>query len=335
MIKTRALARTQVYLLLTSSVFLIIGSMLLFKPELLSSLWRHWQTKTPELQVTRTPATPPLPTGKFVAQRLEQLQFSENHKTIFSLLLAHYLDQQNLPRSAILFPAASAEQALTSPTSIRQSIWQEAAQAISQHAAADALLLSWWDDGQRIHFLTGFEPWLSKPAEATFTGTIWPALRADLSLATAAESQRLQQMAGWLTMEAEQALSAMSAQLAQSRPVYLVLTNDLLLRLSELAAYGGSDLAFTSKHIPSGKDLHADIAQVQRWAEETGAGNYLVQKEGQYYRVWTPANPQTKQSLLVRLLPFVDSLKQLPKGVERVYQSGNGGYLSIYRVTAH
>jgi hydroxylamine oxidation protein HaoB len=37
-------------------------------------------------------------------------------------------------------------------------------------------------------------------------------------------------------------------------------------------------------------------------------------------------------SLLVRLLPFVDSLKKLPEHINLVYQSHWGGYLSIYKI---
>jgi hydroxylamine oxidation protein HaoB len=59
-----------------------------------------------------------------------------------------------------------------------------------------------------------------------------------------------------------------------------------------------------------------------------------VQKEGMNYHVWATSSGSdaTKSSLLVRLLPFVDSLKQLPEHVRLVYQSHWGGYLSIYQL---
>ncbi len=141
-------------------------------------------------------------------------------------------------------------------------------------------------------------------------------------------------MAAWLTMDSDQALAEIAAHFGNARPLYLLVSNDLLLRLGELSAYGGSPLAFNAKNFPAGADLHGDIAQVKRWAGETGEGNYLVQKEGQYYRAWLPSNPDTQRSLLVRLLPFMDSLKQLPKDVQLVYQSGGGGYLSVYKLAA-
>jgi len=79
---------------------------------------------------------------------------------------------------------------------------------------------------------------------------------------------------------------------------------------------------------------HGDIALIKQWANEEGDGNYLVQKEGLNYHLWgTPKlSGSEKKSLIVRLLPFVDSLKKLPEGVQLVYQSNWGGYLSIYKI---
>jgi hydroxylamine oxidation protein HaoB len=59
-----------------------------------------------------------------------------------------------------------------------------------------------------------------------------------------------------------------------------------------------------------------------------------VQKEGLHYHVWaTPKGSVTeKNTLLVRPLPFVDSLKKLPEHVNLVYQGHWGGYLSIYKI---
>jgi hydroxylamine oxidation protein HaoB len=81
--------------------------------------------------------------------------------------------------------------------------------------------------------------------------------------------------------------------------------------------------------------LHSDIAKIKAWVFEEGDGNYLVQKEGLYYRVWSTSRQSgaEKNSLLVRLLPFVDSLKKLPDNVQLVYQSKWGSYLSVYNIT--
>jgi hydroxylamine oxidation protein HaoB len=317
-------------LLLCSGVLLVSGGALLFKSAPVTALFGD-QTA---LNVTQSAEPPLQPAGQFAAQALNRFQFSADGKDLFSLLVVQYQDQQQLLHSAILFPPDPQQQssALTSPTGLRHQLWVDAASAIMHNAPKDALILSWWDDGQRVHFLSGLNAWLTKPSMATFEGQVWKALQPQLSLASAEEAQRLSKMAAWLTMDSDKAIAEITAHFGNMRPVYLLVSNDLLLRQGELLSYGGSALSFTAKNIPAGEDLHGDIAQVKRWAAEAGEGDYLVQKEGQYYRAWSPANPATQNSLLVRLLPFMDSLKQLPKGVQLVYQGSGGGYLSVYKL---
>jgi hydroxylamine oxidation protein HaoB len=100
--------------------------------------------------------------------------------------------------------------------------------------------------------------------------------------------------------------------------------------------YGGTPLPLISRTVPAHDNLHSDIAQIKEWASEQGEGNYLVQKEGLNYHLWlTPrSSGMEKRSLLVRLLPFVDSLKKLPDGVHLVYQSNWGGFLSVYKINS-
>lgn len=316
-------------LLLCSGVLLILGSTLLFNSAPVQALFGRQAS----LHVTQSLEPSFQPAGHFKAQTVKRLQFSDTGKPLFSLIIANYQDQQNLSHSVILFPPdRQPVGALTNPAGVRHALWENAATAINDHAPADSLMLSWWDDGQRLHFLTGRDTWLTKPAKVTFTGELWKALEAQLPVASVEETPRLAKMAAWLTMDSDQALAEMAAYFGHEHPVYLLVSNDLLLRLSELKAYGGSPLDFHTQRFPVNDDLHGDIAQVKRWANETGDGNYLAQKEGQYYRVWSPANPATQKTLLVRLLPFVDSLKALPKKIQRVYQSSGGGYLSVYRL---
>lgn len=157
---------------------------------------------------------------------------------------------------------------------------------------------------------------------------------SQLLLASDSERGQLANMAHWLTMGSDKALVEMRKFFGTSRPIYLLVTNDLLMRLGEMVDYGGTPLAFSSKTVPAHDNLHGDIAQIKQWAYEEGGGNYLVQKEGLHYHVWaTPkASVTENKSLLVRLLPFVDSLKKLPEHVKLVYQSHWGGYLSIYKI---
>lgn len=320
------------FLLLTSIALLAGGSAILYRQ--LAAPAASGAAGSPsgaELDVRRTQESQTDAPGRFTAQAVERYVFSQEGRELFSLLVARYQDPVGAPQAAVLFPK-DAQAIASSPTGLRHDIWKEAADVIVRKAPEDALFLSWWDSGQRIHYLSGRETWLHKPSLKTFSNPVWKAVQESLPPASREEAGRLEQMARWLTMDSEQALAEMAAHFGDARPVYLLVDSDLLLHLGEMAAYGGASLLLNSKNIPAGNDLHADIAQVKRWANETGDGNYLAQKEGAYYRVWSTADEKTKNTLLMRLLPFVDSLKKLPDGVSLVYQSHWGGFLSIYQI---
>jgi hydroxylamine oxidation protein HaoB len=284
-----------------------------------------------QLSVRRAPEPANAVQGHFPAQSVERHLFSQDGKALFDLLVVRYRDRGGAQQSAVLFPK-DAESVASSPTGSRHDIWRTAAEVITQKAPQNALFLSWWDDGQRLHFLTGKESWLRRPAVKTLSNPVWKALEDSLPLASEEEGMRLAQMARWLTMDSGKAIAEIAAHFGPSRPVYLLVDNDLLLHLAEFGAYGGEPLKLEARNIPAGDDLHGDIARVKRWANENGDGNYLAQKEGTYYRVWSTPDEKAKNTLLVRLLPFVDSLKKLPEGVSLVYQSHWGGFLSVYKI---
>lgn len=274
--------------------------------------------------------------GAFSVDSVDNYTIQRDGKDAFSLFVAHYRDSQSQQHRAVLFSNAKANStAVASTTDLRQAIWQEAGRAIKQNTPENALILSWWDEGQRSHFLSGRDAWVSKPAEQTFTSPIWHSLKTNLLLASPDEAKQLATVAHWLTMDSDKALAEIRQTLGSSRPVYIVVTNDLLMRLGEINAYGGASLTFNTKVFQAHDNLHGDIAQIKQWSFEEGEGNYLVQKEGLNYHVWTSTKDAVtdKNTLLVRLLPFVDSLKKLPDGIRLVYQSHWGAYLSIYQLS--
>jgi hydroxylamine oxidation protein HaoB len=318
--------------MMISIVLLATGGTILYR-QLVSPPVRNADSKegSEQLSVSHAPESPTAAPGRFPAQSAERYAFSQDNKELFSLLIARYQDSAGMPQGAVLFPK-DAQEIASSPTGLRHDIWQSASDIITRKAPEDALFLSWWDDGQRIHYLSGKEAWLRKPSDQTFVGPVWKALQDGLPSASNEEATHLAQMARWLTMDSEKALAEITAHFGTSRPVYLLVNNDLLLHLAEIMAYGGSPLSLDARNIPAGNDLHGDIARVKSWAYEAGGGNYLAQKEGNYYRVWSTSDEKAKHALLVRLLPFVDSLKKLPEGVSLVYQSHWGGFLSVYKV---
>ncbi|MEQ1545954.1 hydroxylamine oxidation protein HaoB [Methyloglobulus sp.] len=324
-------------LLLTCGALLFAGSAMLFQQAKVTFFdgGESERTKPAPLNVTLLHGQASDIQGAFPVDSVDNYTIERGGKDAFSLLLAYYKDDQNQQRRAVLFPKGKQEaRALPSPTGLRQAIWQDAAKAISENTPKDALILSWWDDGQRIHFLSGRDAWVNKPAEQTFVSPIWKHLQDNLLLASDSERNQLSTMARWLTMDSDKALAEIKQTLGTSRPIYLLVTNDLLMRLGEIVDYGGKPLAFSSKTVQAHDNLHGDIAQIKQWAYEEGDGNYLVQKEDLAYHVWATAKGSGagKNALVVRLLPFVDSLKKLPEKVHLVYQSHWGGYLSIYKL---
>lgn len=333
--KTLMLAHIKkVLLILLSGALLLAGGVLVYQ-QIKFAFFADKQGRDVPLTVKQAQEKASDVQAAFSADALNRYTFLQNDKEVFSLLIANYQDTKAVKRNAILFPPSLKPDSLNhDTTALRQSIWQAASKSIQQHTPVDALILSWWDDGQRVQFLSGREAWLSKPAQETFKSSLWEQLQGNLLLASSDEHARLTQMARWLTMDSEKALAEIRATFGTKRPLYLVVNNDLLMRVSEMADYGGAPLTFNTKAIQARENLHGDISQIRRWANETGEGNYLVQKEGTYYRAWsTPKKSKAEDnSLLVRLLPFVDSLKKLPENVDLVYQSHWGGYLSIYKI---
>jgi hydroxylamine oxidation protein HaoB len=325
-------------LLICISITLLLSGSALFVQQIKMTYFgggKSVQTDSPSFSVALLQGQTSDLQGAFAVDSVDNYEIQRDGKDAFSLLVAHYKDSKNQKHRALLFPKNKQETAaLISPTGIRESIWQEAGSAIKKNTPVDATILSWWDDGQRINFLSGREVWISKPSDETFNSPIWKQLQGNLLLATKDEKNNLIQMARWLAMDSEKALAEIMQAFGTERPVYLLVTNDLLLRLGELADYGAANLEFNSTSFQANDNLHGDIARIREWAGENGNGNYLVQKEGGGYHVWsTPKESDSvKRTLLVRLLPFVDSLKKLPDGVQLVYQSHWGGYLSIYRL---
>jgi hydroxylamine oxidation protein HaoB len=323
------------FLSLLSIALLVAGGAILFQQFKVGFINGDDKPQSNSLEFTLTQGQASDLQGAYPVDNVDKFSVRHDGKEAFSLLLAHYKDGMGKERRSLLFPKAGQPTgALPNPTGLRQSIWQEAGNAISQNTPKDALILSWWDDGQRTHFLSGREVWVSNPAPPTFTSPLWQHLQDSLLMASDQEHENLSAMARWFTMDSDKALAEIRQKFGPERPVYLLVTNDLLMRLGELADYGGLPVKLTGKTFPAHDNLHGDIAGIKQWLAEEGDSNYLVQKEGLNYRVWATEKGSTteKNTLIVRLLPFVNSLKKLPEGIRLVYQSHWGGYLSIYKI---
>ncbi len=265
--------------------------------------------------------------GAFPVETLARYRIGHEAGGGVELNVAHYQDGQKA--TAIVFPPAGNAQ---SEASLRHDLWQAAAEAIQKHTGQDALFLSWWDDGQRIRFLSGRKPWLDQPAAAAFPDAKQQEFWRQAGGGFATDETRLKQFARWLSMDADAALAEMDQALPKGQPVYWLVCLDDLARLSEIEALSGVKLPFEARVFPQADNIHSQIAEVKRWAGEKGVGAYLVQQlPAGGARVWRVTTEDGVKTLLARLLPFTTSLAKPLEHQALVYQSPWGGYLSVYQ----
>ena len=301
MINNSDLRFKRALLLTFSSVLLITGSTLLWQQVKPPTNDTAAATDLNTIVVTQSKVQANEIKAAFHQDSLVRLGFQQNGKDVFSLLLATYKDHNKQLHNALVFPKILQESILLpSPIGQRQSVWEKTAKTLTEKAPKDVLFLSWWDDGQRINFLSGKDAWLSKPALTTFNSPLWKNLQPNLVLASSQERESLSKMARWLTMDSGQALKEIGEFFGKSRPIYLLVNNDLLMRLAEFVDYGGTPLAVNSIMVPVSDNLHNDISRIKRLVQEEGDGNYLVQKEGLSYHIWyTPKLLGTEKKFVI------------------------------------
>ena len=272
--------------------------------------------------------------GHFKADRLITYQLHQGDSPSLPLQMAEYRDDHGKMATAIMYPTVGgAKSALSSqPNALRAKLWGEAAQAIQQHSDAKGLFLTWWDNAQRIRFLTGHDSWADLPAADAYSDSAQKNLWEQAGGGFEPEGRKLKQLARWLTMDADQALVEIAAVVPTQRPIYFLICLDDLARLTEIETLSGKRLPFELNVFPASDNLHAQIASVRRWANQKPPGSYLVQKlSSGDVRAWRISSEEGAKSLLARLLPFTTSIGKPMEKMSLVYQSEWGGYLSIYQ----
>jgi len=214
---------------------------------------------------------------------------------------------------------------------LRHDLWQTASEAIQGHTDKNALFLSWWDDGQRLAYLTGRTAWVKQTVASAYPDSTLRDFWERAGGGFGKDETKLKQLARWLSMDAEAALAEMAQAIPKDQPVYWLICLDDLARLSEIEALSGVKLPFEARIFPQADNIHGQIAEVKRWADEKGIGSYLVQQlPSGGARVWRITTEEGVKTLLARLLPFTTSLAKPLEPLSLVYQSGWGGYLSVY-----
>jgi len=272
--------------------------------------------------------------GRYSAEGLNRYRISRDDEAAVILNVVTYRDEQGGLASAIVFPPGEQSgQGLMGRDEglLRRDLWNSAAEAVRAHTGEEAPFVTWWDNAQRLRFLTGRKGWVASPVAGAYPDgedrRFWQSVGGRFQQ----DEERLRQLARWLTMDAEQALAEMSAVVSNDRPVYFLMCVDDLARLAEMETLSGVKLPFEVRNFPSAADVHTQIAEVKRWANEKGVGAYLVrQLPTGGIRAWRISTPEGARTLLARLMPFTTSLARPLEAMSLVYQSGWGAYISIY-----
>jgi len=268
--------------------------------------------------------------GQYPAQRLTRYRIGSKTGGGVEMNVAHYRDGQDKPASAIVYSPALSTLQGSGP--IRHELWEATAKAILLHTGEDALFVTWWDDAQRIRFLTGRDSWIDAPVATAFPDNREKKFWQQASGGFSSDGSKLKQLARWLATDADLALAEMEKLIPKNQPAYFLTCLDDLARLGEIEALSGVKMPFEARYFPQSANIHNQIAEVKRWAGENGSASYLVQQlPAGGVRAWRITTEDGMKTLFARLLPFTSSLANPLPNQLLVYQTGWGGYLSVYQ----
>ncbi len=231
--------------------------------------------------------------------------------------VAHYQDESGTRRQTLL-PA---------PGSRSWKEWMRLAELMRQQIEQSAMILTWWDNAQRIDFLTGLATWARQPPTNAFPEN-QRALWRQLSGGFSDGDGKLAQLADWLVQESEP-LGGKTGKVHPGKPVYLLVTSNDLSHVDEIERLTGYKLPLEVRIFPSTGNLHGQISAARAWARGTG-GIYLPQSIPGGIAAWRVTQPGS-EPLWLRLLPFTYPHPQSTTTIRLVYRSPSGK-LILYRV---
>ncbi len=276
-----------------------------------------WPLRSPWQVSTEAVAAPSDYQGHYPIAALARWQLHDpSSGRRLTLHVARYRSAGGDIRQAILPP----------PATPAWHDWQILGETL-RRLEADALILAWWDDAQRVDLLGGRQVWVRQPSARAFPPRD-RALWRRISGGFAADEDRLMRLARWLAAPADEGLAALR-RATPVRPRYLLVSTATLTRLEEIRRLAGRAFPLEMKIFPPGRNLHAQIAAVRRWAGETGFG-YLPRKVPAGIAAWRLTRPEPRP-LLLRLLPFTTVSPDPPPGLTLVFQSPDH-QLRLYRL---
>ncbi len=285
----------------------------------------------------------------FKINSIETYHISLEENDSHDLSVATYTDGQGEDKKAIIYlPDADdnatdgesttdkAKKAFSSAdksSHYRYEKWLATSEAIKKYTNEQSLFVSYWDNAQKIHLFTGRETWITSPDKNAYSSPAEQALWESVAGGFDTDG-KLSKFSEYLLQDMDTAITELKKELSDERESYIVVSNDDLAHVQEIAALTGQGLPLETKLFPAAAELHNSISKVKEWAKEgNGTGSYLVQPMSEKFnRVWRVTDKSFEDSLLVRLLPFTSSLDRPFDKTKLVYQSDWGAYISIYQL---
>jgi len=329
--------RVRLFGLLGASLLVIAGSLILVFgiPGLTVESDSHFSYKKVSEISPGLPGFPESP-SRFPIQKIDRIGISSMGGEQVLLDVAHYQDIAGHVHQALIYLPTKLTQSLKSVSvpdmnQLRWQAWLDASESFRNSTPDNTLFITWWDNAQRIHLLSGKKSWINAPVGEAFDRQQQDLWR-HVSGGFMKQNTSLKQLANWLLSDAEQALETIKKTVGSTHELYFLVSIDDLARLSEMSALSAKSIPFETRIFRSDENIHRLISRVKRWAREKGGGSYLVQHlPSSGVRVWRITSAEGEKTLLARLLPFTSSLANPIHSLELVHRSEWSSYVSIYR----
>lgn len=215
----------------------------------------------------------------------------------------------------------------------RQEKWQFLSAAVQKHAEDTDRFITYWDNAQRLHLLTGSDAIPAQPNEMAYANaeerSLWRKVSGGFS-----QQEQLAIFAQCLIGKAADAKACLSPLYTDAGDNYILISADDMAHIQEISLLTGQGLPLETRLFSTNSDLHGRIRQVREWASEgDGTGSYMVQPiDENFVRAWRIVDPAFEDSLLASLLPFTSAAEKQFPDLKLVFQSDWGSYLSLYQV---
>lgn len=205
------------------------------------------------------------------------------------------------------------------------------ATVIGRHAPKDALILSWWDTARQIKLLTGHDtlftshlneplmipvPWLEQSeAIQAYENQFWK------SKAERQEQEQFKRFSEALAAPAQEGIKQLRELIGTDREAYLIVH---VTDLYKLGLMHPDKIGVAYQNFPMTGNMHGMINHMKVQLKENDFDTYTLQSiSDEEIRVFFLSDAESSQTLLARLLPFVD--KKAPTEQETaqlIYQQG-------------